>query len=229
MEILAIIPARGGSKGIPHKNIVPVVGKPLIEYSIEAVKGTKLVTRLVVSTDSSEIAEVAINAGAEVVKRPASISGDTASSESALLHVLETLQKKDGYIPDILVLLQCTSPLTLAEDIDGTIRKLLDSQADTALAVAPFHYYLWKENDRGEVEGINHQKFHRPMRQERENQYIETGAVYVMRVSGFLENRHRFFGKTVMYQMPEQRCFEIDEPVDLVIAEQLLIKQRKFQ
>lgn len=228
MEILAIIPARGGSKGIPRKNVLPVAGKPLIEYAIQAALTAGLVNRLVVSTDDPEIEHVALNAGAEVVKRPEAISGDSASSEMALLHVVETLKQNEGYVPDILVFIQCTSPLTLAEDIDGTVRKLLDTDADTALAVAPFHYFLWKENESGEVEGINHQKLHRPMRQEREDQFIETGAVYVMRVNEFMETRHRFFGKTVKYEMPEDRCFEIDEPVDLLIAEQLLLRQRNL-
>ena len=228
MEMLAIIPARGGSKGIPRKNIVPLAGKPLIEYSIRAALSTRLIDRLVVSTDDSEIENVSLNAGAEVVKRPESISGDTSSSEIALLHVLDYLAQREGYIPDILVFLQCTSPLTLAEDIDGTIKKLLASHADTALAVAPFHYYLWKENEKGELQGINHDKQHRPMRQERERQYLETGAVYVMRVEEFLEKKYRFFGKTVMFEMPGERCFEIDEPVDLAIAEQLLLRQQEL-
>ena len=182
-----------------------------------------LVNRLVVSTDDSAIEKIARNAGADIIKRPASISGDTATSETALVHVLESLKEYEDYVPDIIVFLQCTSPLTLAEDIDGTIKTLVENNADTALSVAPFHYFLWKNNEKGQVESINHDKMYRPMRQERENQYIETGAVYVMRAREFLEKRHRFFGKTVMYEIPEERCFEIDEPIDLVIAEQLLL------
>jgi CMP-N-acetylneuraminic acid synthetase len=223
MEIIAIIPARGGSKGIPRKNIISVAGKPLICYSIEAAKAAKFVNRLFVSTDDPEIEKVARDAGAEIVIRPKSISGDTAASEAALLHTLDSLKKYEDYIPDILVFLQCTSPLTLPEDIDGTIRMLLENDADTALAVAPFHYYLWRKDKKGEAEGINHDKSYRPMRQERANQYIETGAVYVIRVRDFLDKKHRFFGKTVMYEMPENRCLEIDEPIDLIIAEQLLL------
>lgn len=229
MKILAIIPARGGSKGIPRKNVVPIGGRPLIDYSIQAALASTLVNRLVVSTDHMEIEQVALKAGAEVVKRPESISGDTASSEMALLHVLDFFRQGEGYVPDILVFLQCTSPLTLPEDIDGTVQKMLENQADTALAVAPFHYFIWKENEDGVVEGVNHQKLYRPMRQEREDQFIETGAVYAMRVPGFLETKHRFFGKTVAYRIPEERCFEIDEPVDLVIAEQLLARQNKLR
>jgi N-acylneuraminate cytidylyltransferase len=226
MEILAIIPARGGSKGIPRKNIVSVAGNPLIHFNVKAALNSKYISRLVVSTDDEKIAGVARNEGAEVVKRPAEISGDFDSSESALLYTLEFLHDSENYSPDILVFLQCTSPLTTTEDIDSAISKLINEKADTALTVAPFHYYLWKENESGDVEGINHNKFKRPMRQQREPQYIETGAVYVMRVKKFLKEKYRFFGKIVMSIMPEERCFEIDEPVDLVIAEQLIKHQQ---
>jgi N-acylneuraminate cytidylyltransferase len=221
MQCLAIIPARGGSKGIPRKNILPLLGKPLIAYNIEQARQARLVNRVIVSTDDPEIAAISRQYGAEVVWRPAEISGDTASSESALLHALEHLQQAEGYQPDLLAFLQCTSPLTLAEDIDGTIQALIDARADTALAVIPFHYFVWK-TEAGDASGINHNKAVRPLRQEREPQYLETGAVYVMRVRGFLEARHRFFGKTALYEMPPERRLEIDDPVDFQVAETLL-------
>ncbi|MDD2238193.1 MAG: acylneuraminate cytidylyltransferase [Kiritimatiellae bacterium] len=219
MKTLAIIPARGGSKGIPHKNIHPLAGRPLIAWTIDAALAAKRVDRVVVSTDDAEIADVARQWGAEVVLRPVEIAGDTASSESALLHVLETLRTDEQYVPDMLVFLQCTSPLTSAEDVDGTVERLLERGGDTALSVTPFHYFLWREEGAGQAEGINHDKALRLMRQEREAQYLETGAVYVMRAPGFLKAKHRFFGKTVMYEMPPERCLEIDEPSDLEVAE----------
>ncbi len=229
MKIIAIIPARGGSKGIPKKNIQKLRGKPLLAYSIEAALQAELVNRVIVSTDDQKIADVALEYGAEVVHRPVELAGDFASSEAALLHVLETLHQKEGYLADILVFLQCTSPLTLPSDIDGTIQALLDQQADTAFAAAPFHYFIWSRNADGSMTGVNHDKQKRLMRQQRQDQFIEAGAVYVMRVPGFLEHRHRFFGKTVMYEIPEERCFEIDEPVDLLIAEQLIEHQQTMQ
>ena len=158
MECLAIITARGGSKGVPRKNIHPLGGKPLIAYSIEQVRRARLVNRVVVSTDDTEIAAVSQGYGAEIVWRPEKISSDSASSESALLHTLEHLQKSEGYKPDILAFIQCTSPLTLAEDIDGTIQTLMDKGADSALAVTSFHYFLWKEQASGDTIGINHEK-----------------------------------------------------------------------
>ena len=226
MECLAIIPARGGSKGVPRKNIHPLGGKPLIAYSIEQARRARLVNRVVVSTDDTEIAAVSQGYGAEIVWRPEKISSDSASSESALLHTLEHLQKSEGYKPDILAFIQCTSPLTLAEDIDGTIQTLMDKGADSALAVTSFHYFLWKEQASGDTIGINHEKQVRLLRQEREPQFLETGAVYTMRVSGFIQTRHRFFGKTAIYIIPLERHLEIDEPVDFRIAEVLLREQR---
>ena len=223
-EILAIIPARGGSKGIPLKNIVPLSGAPLLSYNLKAARDAKKISRIVVSTDNLKISEVAKQYGAEVCLRPEGISGDFSSSEDALLHVLEKLYEDERYVPDIVVFLQCTSPLTLAEDIDGIIEKYLSEKADTALSVAPFHYYVWSEDENGEGQGINHDKMSRSMRQERKNQFLENGAIYVMETAGFLQHRFRFFGKTITYLMPEERSHEIDEPVDLLIAEAMMIQ-----
>ncbi|MGX9728404.1 MAG: acylneuraminate cytidylyltransferase family protein [Candidatus Electronema sp. VV] len=224
--IIAIIPARGGSKSILGKNIRQLADKPLLAHTIESALQSKKINRLIVSTDDKAIYDVAIKYGAEVVIRPADISGDTDSSESALLHALEALHDQEGYQPDILVFLQCTSPLTLPEDIDGTVQVLLDHDADTAFAATPFHYFIWSKNVDGSMSSINHDAKNRSMRQQRHDQFIESGAVYVMRVQGFLEHKHRFFGKIAMYELPKERCFEIDEPVDLLIAEQLIQRQK---
>ncbi|MDZ7831118.1 MAG: acylneuraminate cytidylyltransferase [Desulfobacterales bacterium] len=222
MEILAIIPARGGSKGIPRKNIQSLAGKPLIAHSIEAAKLSQLVDRTIVSTDDPEIEEISQKYGADVIRRPADISGGAAKSEDALLHALRHLGDTESYCPDLIVFLQCTSPLTIAEDIDGTVNALIDENSDSALSVAPFHYFLWKKDNSGNTVGINHDKGRRLMRQEQLPQYIEAGAVYVMKAPEFLNVGHRFFGKTAMYVMPKERCWEIDEPIDLRIAEMLM-------
>lgn len=229
IECLVIIPARGGSKGIPHKNVQLLAGKPLIAHSIEQARRSRFVNRVITSTDDTKIAGISKQYGAEVIWRPAEISGDTASSESALLHVLEYLKFTEGYEPAITTFLQCTSPLTLAEDIDGTIQALLEKDADSCLAVTPFHYFLWKQDKSGDVVGINHDKHVRPLRQEREPQYLETGAIYVLRTSGFIQAGHRFFGKTAMYVIPPERRLEIDDPVDFEIAEVLIRKQEDQQ
>jgi len=222
IDVLAIVPARGGSKGIPMKNIMPLAGKPMLAYSLHSALHTPSVTRLVVSTDNQQIADVAREYGSEIVWRPPEISGDTATSESALLHTIQQLQETENYRPDIVVFLQCTSPLTLPEDIEGTIQALISNQADSALSVTPFHYFLWGYGKDNEVVAINHDKYYRPRRQDRDPQFVETGAVYVMKTEGFIQAKHRFFGKIAMYHMPIQRRLEVDDMVDMQIAEVLL-------
>lgn len=220
-QVVAVIPARGGSKGIPRKNVRMVGGKPLIAHTIAAIRDARRVDRVVVSTDDDEIAQVARAWGAEVVMRPAEIAGDLAKSEDALLHALDVLAE-GGCVPEVVLLVQCTSPLTSAQDVDGTVAALLDQEADTAVAVAPFHYFLWGRDDAGEAMAINHEKTVRLMRQQRRPEFIETGAVYAMRVVGFRQHRHRFFGRTVLHETPAENRLEIDDPEDLVLAEQIL-------
>jgi N-acylneuraminate cytidylyltransferase len=224
----AVIPARGGSKGIIGKNLRVVGGKPLIAHTILAARAAKRVDKVVVSTDDPAIAEVAQRFGAEVVWRPGDLASDTASSESALLHALEHLEQTEQYVPELLAFLQCTSPLTVADDIDGTIGLLLAEGADSALSAARFHYFLWRCSA-GAADGINHDKRVRPRRQDREPEFLETGAVYAMRVEGFRRARHRFFGKTVVYETPAERICEIDERVDLDVAEVLLRSRTRGQ
>jgi N-acylneuraminate cytidylyltransferase len=226
---LAIIPARGDSKGLPRKNVRFLAGKPLIVYTIEAALQASHVGRVIVSTDDPEIAAISEQFGGEAVWRPKEISGDRAPSELALLHTLDHLKQIEGYDPQVIVFLQCTSPLTLPEDIDGTVQALFDQEADSSLAVTPFHYFLWRWDVNGDAIGVNHDKRVRLLRQERDSQYLETGAVYVMRTKGFKEARHRFFGKTAMYVMPSERCLEIDEPVHFTIAEVLLSERQQGQ
>jgi CMP-N-acetylneuraminic acid synthetase len=217
MKILSIIPARGGSKGIVGKNIALLAGKPLIAYMIEAAKQSKYINEIIVSTDSQAIARIAQSCGAKVHPRSVEISGDDARSEDALLDVLTE------YDSDILVFLQCTAPFTTTSDIDNTIETMLNENADTALAVTSFHYFLWNK----EGEGINHNKARRPLRQEKEQQYLEAGSIYVMRTQEFRQYKHRFFGKTAICVVPPERVLEIDEPLDLELAEYLMQKRGK--
>ncbi|TWU21220.1 N-acylneuraminate cytidylyltransferase [Novipirellula galeiformis] len=225
MNAIAIIPARGGSKGVPRKNVLPLAGRPLLGWTIEAAKNAELVDRVVVSTDNPEIADVATKFGAEVVWRPAELSGDLVSSEQAILHALNELEASG--LPPITAFLQCTAPLMTSDDIDGTIAAIERLGADTSVAVADFHYFVWKTDDRGDFVGVNHDKMIRKMRQERTPQYIETGSVYAMKTEGFLKHRHRFFGKTAHYVMPPDRVLEIDDPVDFKIAQMLLEEKLK--
>ena len=226
-QVLAVIPARGGSKGIPGKNIKLLGGKPLIAWTIEAALAAQLVDRVVVSTDDPQIAEVSRRYGAEVVLRPAELAGDFAASELALLHVLDALRQQEGYRPDVLAFLQCTSPLTLPEDIDGTVGIVANETYDSAVTMVHFHYFLWRENEMGQMEGVDHMATRRLMRQEREPEYMEVGAIYAMQVSGFVERKFRFFGRIGKYLLPISRAFEVDEPEDWMLAEMLIRRSEK--
>lgn len=227
-KAIVIIPARGGSKGLPRKNVLPICGKPLIAWNIEAAMASEQVEGVYVSTDDPEIAQIARAHGACVIDRPAELAGDTATSESALLHGLDYLVE-NGVNPDLLVFMQCTSPLTAAEDIDRAIHTLIKEDADSCFTATDFHYFVWKQSEDGSGDGINHDKHYRPRRQDREPQYVENGAIYVMKVGRFRQAKHRFFGKTVLSLMPAARCAEIDEPVDLKVVEVLLREQLRKQ
>jgi len=222
LEVLAVIPARGGSKGIPNKNMINFGGKPLVAWNIEAALDSKSVSRVVVSTDSAEIAEISRRYGAEIVDRPECLSGDGATSESALIHALQVLENEDNYCPDLLCFMQCTSPLTVAADIDNAVQKLIKDGADSCFTAKEFHYFVWEEDADGALSGINHDKSCRQRRQDIHPQYEENGAVYVMKTNGFLASKHRFFGKTIVSLMTPENSVEIDDRIDLVVADAML-------
>ena len=217
-KVLAIIPARGGSKGIPKKNIKLLNEKPLIGYPIDAAKNSNSINKIVVSTDDEEIAKVARSFGAQISYRPKKLSDDKATSESALIHTLDFLKKKDKYKPDYLAFMQCTTPLITGDDIDKTFKALIMNEADVAHIVTPFHGFVWKFDKESAGVGINHDIRKRLRRQDLEKQYLETGALYIMKTDGFLEKRNRFFGKITFHSVPFERSIEIDNMVDFNLA-----------
>lgn len=218
----AIIPARGGSKGVPGKNLRTVAGASLIARSVATARRAQTIDQVFVSTDDAAIAAEAERTGARVIQRPATLAGDTASSESALLHALDCLAA-EGCLPGITVFLQCTAPLTRPEDIDGCVARLTTEQADSALSVAPFHGFVWRRTESGAgAVGVNHDRRERLRRQDRPDEYVETGAVYAFRTSGFRTARHRFFGRTALHMVPAERHLDIDSLADLARADALL-------
>jgi YrbI family 3-deoxy-D-manno-octulosonate 8-phosphate phosphatase len=224
-----VIPARGGSKGVPGKNLAPVAGVPLVVRAVRACREAVRASRVVVSTDDPGIAEVAREAGAEVVIRPAELAGDTASSESAVLHALDTLAESGGTAPEIVVLVQCTSPFLTSSDIDGVIAAVAEDGADSALTAAPFHGFVWREDGLpaggggggGGAHGVNHDSNHRARRQDRPRELLETGAAYAMRTEGLRRHRHRFFGRVALVPTDPDRTLEVDGPEDLSRARAL--------
>ena len=218
MSTLVVIPARGGSKGVPGKNLARVGGVPLVARAVQAAVAAG-VGAVVVSTDDDAIAAVAEAAGARVVRRPAELAGDTASSEAALLHALDEHESLAGAV-DVLVMVQCTSPFVTASEIAECVAAI-GAGADSAFTAAPTHGFLWRRDGSGQAVGINHDRATRPRRQDRTPEFLETGAVYAMRADGFRDRRHRFFGRTVLVETDPGRVLEIDEPADLERARAL--------
>lgn len=224
---VVIIPARGGSKGIPGKNLKPVGGRSLIARAVDAATRAEQVARVVVTTDDAAIADEARRHGATVVDRPAEIAGDTASSESAVLHALDTLRSSgQGTDPEVTVLLQCTSPFIDPADLDAAIAQVTGGGKDVAIAVAPTHDFQWRidPGDGEQVSPVGHEKNYRQRRQERAPHFRETGAFYAMRTAGLRAAGTRFFGEIGLQPVDETTSLEIDEPRDLRLAQQLAIE-----
>ncbi|MEW1689004.1 acylneuraminate cytidylyltransferase [Streptomyces sp. NPDC091265] len=229
--VLAVIPARGGSKGVPAKNLAQVGGVPLVVRAVRACLASAEVTDVVVTTDAPAVAEAARAAGEALgesgrvhcIQRPEAIAGDTATSEAAVLHALDTYESEHGRTVDVVLLVQCTSPFVAREDIDGVAAAVAREGADTAVTVAPFHGFLWRDGSAVEDHnyGVNHDKTVRPRRQDRPEDLLETGAAYAMDAAGFRTHRHRFFGHTALVRTDPARVLEIDDPHDLARARAL--------
>lgn len=217
---LVMIPARGGSKGIPGKNLQPVAGVPLLARSVRAALAARSVGAIWVSSDDATIGRCAEGEGAGWLQRPARLAGDQASSEAALLDGLAQLGRQ-GPLPELFVFLQCTSPFTTGSQIDGVVQALLASTANMAFSVVPWHGFLWRHDENGQGIGVNHDaSLPRQRRQDLAPTYLETGAIYVIRTAPFLEQGNRFIHPTL--PVPIQALApEIDSPEDLRLCEQL--------
>lgn len=218
INITVIIPARGGSKGIPGKNIKNFEGKPLIIHSIEYARDSKLINEIYVSTDDDQIAHISKTAGAKIIKRPAELATDTSSTESAIEHALNNIDN----LPDIIVLLQPTSPLRPKKSLDLIIDKFINGKYDSLLSLSPSNNFFWKiSSDKISPE---YDYMHRKRRQdikENEKKYFENGSVYIFTREHFELTNNRLGGKIGYVVFPEEYGYEIDVPKDLIILEQL--------
>ncbi|WP_327063160.1 acylneuraminate cytidylyltransferase [Leifsonia sp. Leaf264] len=219
-RVVAVIPARAGSKGLPGKNSLPVGGVPLIVRAVRSALAASSIDRVVVTTDGDEIASLARAAGADVVRRPQELAGDTASSEAALLHALDALETASGAAPELTVFLQATSPFIDPVDLDAAVRTVLEREADVVFSAVESHAFLWRAERRGggAVEGVNHTAAVRPRRQDRDVEFRETGAFYVLRTDGFRAAGHRFFGRVAVRLVPDAHAIEIDTAADLELS-----------
>ena len=223
-RVVAVVPARGGSKGVPRKNLRELDGESLVARTVRTVRGAVGVDAVVVSTDDHEIADAARRAGAEVVDRPDHLSGDDASSESALLHALDVLRGR-GTEPEVVVLVQATSPFIDAHRLAEAVRAVGADECDVAFSVTRSHVHLWRHGLEG-PEGINHDAAVRQRRQDMEPQLAETGAFYAMRADGLRRHGHRFFGQLRMVEVDAADALEIDSEHDLRLAERLVLERR---
>ena len=223
---MAVIPARGGSKGVPRKNVRLLNGKPLIAYSIEAGLASQYISHLIVSTDDPEIASISRSCGADVpFLRPSELATDEASSVDAALHSLNTIEEAKGIRYDVVVLLQPTSPLRTAEDIDNVLQLLFTSNAHSVVSFYqveqghPQYMYLI-ENNRP-VPLLEKQTLN-VRRQEFPKVYVRNGAIYAVRRDVLVSQRN-FYGHDMRaYIMPFKRSINIDVEFDLALAEFLL-------
>lgn len=218
--VVAVIPARGGSKGVPRKNLRRVGGVPLVARAVAAARRCPEIDRVIVSTDDADIAAVAAEWGAEVVERPVELAGDEASSESAVLHVLETLDP-DADAIGVVVLLQATSPFLDVPALGDAVRLVRSRRRDVVFSAVETYGFLWRRATGDAAEAVNHEASARPRRQDREPHFLETGAFYVLRAKAFRVTRHRFFGSVGITEVASRTAIEIDTEDELAVARAL--------
>lgn len=212
MNVLAIIPARGGSKCVPRKNLAVCAGRPLVDWTLQAARDSRFVTFAVLSSDDEEILARGDWCCIPGLQRPAELAQDETPTEPVMQHAID-----NTYEPDVVVLLQPTSPLRTAEHVDQAIALLLDSGADSIVSVVPTHAYLWDDNGPLYTERLR--------RQDMKPWYEENGAIYATTYEQWQKTGNRIGGRVVLYVMDEAQRLQIDSPADLEMATLLLQRQ----
>jgi CMP-N,N'-diacetyllegionaminic acid synthase len=212
MKISSLTLARGGSKGVPRKNITPLCGLPLVSYVISTSKASKI-DETWVSTEDDEIAQIAESFGAQVIKRPPEMATDTARCEDALLHFAKYVDF------DILVFIQTTSPMVTKDDINRGIALMQTGYYDSVFSVMKEH---WIPRWTLDVKPIDWNTKYRPRRQSIEPKYVENGAFYITNKRNLLETGLRYSGKIGVIEMPFSRSFQVDTEDELKVIEALM-------
>jgi len=222
MNIISIIPAWGGSKGISKRNIIQISGKPLIGWTIEQSINTGLITHTFVTTDCDEIAKIAESFGAAIIRRPDSISEKIASSEAALIHAMEFVKANYHFEPDLIVFLQESSPLRKQNDINDCINKLLENDSDSVFSGCLLEdFQIWGNSD-NIWKSYNCDYLNRGSRQNIKLQYVENGSIYVFKPFILTKFNNRLGGKISFYEMEFWQSLKIDSPEDIEIVETFL-------
>jgi CMP-N,N'-diacetyllegionaminic acid synthase len=229
VEILAIIPARGGSKRVPHKNMLPVAHKPLIAWTIEAARAAKLLTRVVVSTDSEAIAAISTQYGAEVpFIRPAELAQDNTDGLAPILHAVSWLEQHEAYRPDWVMCLQATSPLRLTADIDAAIDLAMQQHADAVVSLTSVHHqptWMKRVDSLGRIQDYLPWA-QLPVPQDGQAVYALNGAIYLARRTVLLTRQSWYGNNTYAYVMPPERSLDVDMPWDMYLAD-LILRDRQ--
>ena len=227
-KILAIIPARAGSKRIPNKNIKDFLGKPLLAYTIEQARKVDFIDRVIVDTDSERIAGIARKYGAEVpFLRPASLAQDNSKVADSIFHLLDKLKMQEGYEPDYIMILQTTSPLREEKDIENCWKLMQASNATTVLTVCPTHPRLYHLKENNDIVLVNGSESQSTNMQEWEPGYILNGCfVYIVNTKAFLEEKVIITKKTKAVVCPKWRSVDLDTAEEWVMAE-ILYKNKK--
>ena len=217
----AVILARGGSKGIPRKNVLDFCGHPLVSWSIMQAKQSKNVDRVFLSSDDQEIIEIGRTYGAEIIKRPPEFATDEATSESAMIHALSVFDE----IPDALLMLEPTAPLRRLKDIDNAISMFFEKGWDSCFSGAALEDFLiWKYGENGELQSINYDYKKQGPRQMRQPDFVENGGIYLFKPDVLQKQKNRFGGLIGIYPNDFWQSFEIDAPSDWSFVE-LIFKQ----
>lgn len=226
-SILAIIPARGGSKGIIKKNLRMLGGKPLIGYTIDAAKKSRMLDRIIVSTDDPEIAAFSRENGIGVVIRPDSIAQDKSPITETIEHTLRALGENENSFPEIIVLLQPTSPLRTTEDIDRAVTQFLDTSPESLISVCESeHSPFWCFTiDSGKLAPLFDRRNSELRRQDLPKTYRPNGAIYISTPGKIRMHSGFVMDNTAPFLMPANRSIDIDAPLDLLFAEFLLAKE----
>ena len=218
---VALIAARGGSKGLPHKNILPFCGKPLIVWSIEVALNCPEISAVFVTSDCDEILQVSVDAGAIAIKRPAELSEDQCTSESAWLHSLQYIEEKYDDV-EYICAMQATSPLREVSDLTTAIKKIKDKSLDSIFSAGEIKDFLiWEKNDSG-LHSMNYDYKKRLRRQDIESQYVENGSFYIFKPKILIEDNNRIGGQFGVSLMDFWKSFEIDDDGDFEFCQVLM-------